>query len=768
MISARNKWVFPKVDQPEKVKEYVESFGVSELVAKILLARGYDTLDAAQAFLAPDETQLHDPFALHDMDRAVERIMQAVDNEEQIVVYGDYDVDGMTSTAIMTWALEIMGANVTYFVPSRFDDGYGPNLAQYQRLVAEGMQLLITVDNGVSGFDEIAWLNEQGIDTVVTDHHELPAQLPSAFAVVHPRHPAGNYPFGGLSGAGVAFKVASALLEAPADEVIDLAAIGTVADVMELTDENRAIVTLGLASLKTNPRPGLDALLREAGSDVSKIEAATIGFTIGPRLNSLGRLASASAGVELLLADEMDRAKQIAQTVEKLNAERQTLVSDVTTAALAQAEQYVDDPVLVLVGADWHEGILGIVAAKVVEQTGKPTLVLTTEGAQLKGSGRSTAAFDLFAALDPHRDIMTAFGGHAAAAGMTIPLDKVVAVRGALKEAAQSQGIASAELPELRIAATISGKDFNRENFEALRVLAPFGQGNPEPLFSVELSGVENVKTMSEGKHLRFTGQTKDADVPVVAFGFGNLADDLLGRFQDLKLVGTMSENTFRGATTYQMMMTDIQAQGSALLDWRTTRLTRQTFSQNASYIFFQKSMFEQARQYVQSGAEALWWEDAFNKTSIETMALVDLPDSIEQLAEVLRFVPTKRLAPIFYAKSPAYLQQAPQRSDFGKLYKFVMGHPNFAFKAQYDELAKYLQVERNTLTLLIQVFLQAKFVTIEDGFLNGVADPASVTLEDMPAYRDFLNRRELEQQLIYSTTAELEQLLTDLSKQES
>lgn len=264
MISPRYQWDFPAVANEGAAKEIAETFGVSDLVAKILVNRGYDTIESANAFLRPGMDALYDPFLLHDMDVAIERIMTAIDNGEKIVVYGDYDVDGITSTAIMTWALELMGADVSYYVPNRFNDGYGPNMAQYQRLASEGMQLLITVDNGVSGREEVNWLMANGVDVIVTDHHELPEQLPDAVAVVHPRHPEVHYPFGGLSGAGVAFKVASALLEEPADEVMDLAALGAVADVMELVDENRAIVAMGLANLKEDPRPGLAALLEVA------------------------------------------------------------------------------------------------------------------------------------------------------------------------------------------------------------------------------------------------------------------------------------------------------------------------------------------------------------------------------------------------------------------------------------------------------------------------------------------------------------------------
>ena len=768
MIPARNRWTFPKIKDQTPVRELMETFGITELVAKILVVRGYANVEDANAFLRPELDQLNDPFLMHDMDKAVERISIAIENGERIIVYGDYDVDGMTSTAIMTWALEILGADVDYFVPNRFTDGYGPNLTQYQRLAEDGMQLLVTVDNGITGGEAVDWLMNAGIDVVITDHHELPAELPHATAVVHPRHPEGNYPFGGLSGSGVAFKVASALLEAPADEVLDLAALGTVADIMSLTAENRVLVANGLQTLKEDSRPGLAALLKAAGTDLSTIDAGTIGFTIGPRLNSIGRLADPTEGVRLLLTEDIEEAEKLAAQVNKLNLERQVLVDTVFEAAMNQVEQFSDVATLVIANEGWHEGILGIVAAKIVEVTGKPTLLLTKEGDRLKGSGRSVPAFDLYTALNNHRELFTAFGGHASAAGISLQASNLDALRTAFESEAGQQNLSAADLPELRIAAQIDRTAFTRENYAALQVLAPFGEGNPEPLFMMDLQGVENVKTMSEGKHLRFMAQTANGNVPVVAFGRGALASDFEGRFDKLHIIGTMSENTFRGNTSYQMMLRDVVAEGSALLDWRTSHLTKQTLNQPASYVFFQHNLYDQVRTQVGANGEALWWEDAFNKTQLGTMALVDLPTDLSQLQELLQFVPAQRIAPIFFVKKPVYMEKMPDRSTFTKVYKFVLQHPNLKINEQLQQVADYLKIAPVILTLIIKVFLEAKFVTIENGLLAGVAKPTPVELESMPSYQAFIKRRELEQKLIYSSTAELEQLLFDLSKQEN
>ena len=768
MINSRYQWHFPEVSNQKAIKTLSETFGITELIAKILVNRGYDTVEAANAFLRPELSGLHDPFLLHDMDKAIERLMQAIDSGQKIIVYGDYDVDGMTSTAIMTWALELMGANVDYFVPSRFSDGYGPNLANYQKLAAEGMQLLVTVDNGVSGKDEIAWLMAQGIDVIVTDHHELPEELPVATAIVHPRHPEGSYPFGGLSGAGVAFKVVSALLEEPADEVLDLAALGTVADVMSLTDENRIIVKQGLESLKLDPRPGVAALLAAAGTQLSDIDSSTIGFTIAPRLNALGRLENATTGVQLLLMDEPEEAKPLADHVNALNQERQQLVTKITTAAQEQATQLSEDPVLVVAGENWHEGVLGIVASKLVEQTGKPTIVLNVNDDEMKGSGRSVAAFDLFTALDGHRDLMTTFGGHASAAGMTVPTNNLTALRAALRDEAAQQQLATAQKADMQIATTVTAADFTKENFDNLQVLAPFGEGNPEPLFMLDLRGVNQVKTMSEGKHLRFIAQTDTDQLPVVAFGWGNQASALAGHFSSLQIVGTMSQNSYRGNISYQLMLRDMSAKGAAILDWRTSHLTKQTFSKPVTYVFFKEKHLQQLAAYIDPAAQALMWQDALQMSNIQTMVLVDLPDSLDQLQALLQTGTPGRLAPMFYVQSPVYLQKVPSKQVFSNVYKFVLSFKDINLQTQFDAMVKHLKISNMTLKLILKVFLEAKFVTIDNGVLNAVPNPTPMKLTQTQTFQRFMAQRDLEQQLIYSTTAELETLLMKLSKQES
>ncbi|MGM5490163.1 single-stranded-DNA-specific exonuclease RecJ [Weissella koreensis] len=766
MIEPQYQWQLDQLPQDERVSQLQKQIGAQPLIAQLLVSRGYETPEAVQTFLNPTLDDLIDPYELHDMQKAVDRIFSAVDQGEKIVVYGDYDVDGITATTIMVSALEVLGAEVDYYVPNRFKDGYGPNVEVYKNLAEQGMQLLITVDNGISGKAAIETLMQYDVDVIVTDHHELPTELPSALAIVHPQFPEHPYPFTGLSGAGVAFKVASALLDAPADEWLDLAALGTVADVMPLTGENRTIVKLGLANLNEMQRPGIAALLQLAKISVDKLDAKTIGFQIAPRLNAIGRMDDAKLGVQLLLAEAEKPALELAQTIDQANQERKKLVESIAEAALEQAQnQFYSDSVLVLMGENWHEGVLGIVAARILEATGKPTIVLNQTGTIAKGSGRSLAAFDLFSAMDPHRDLYLSFGGHALAAGMTISVDQVPTVRKMLNEAAVEQAFDYQQKKVITLAGNINSRNFNSDFYEQLQLLGPFGEGNPEPVFALELDGVQNVKTMSEGKHLRFTGMDKRQLIPVVAWQKGALANELQGHFKKMTVVGTLDQNTYRGSTSYQLMVKDIEASGSALIDARTTHLTKPMFSKPATYLFFNHNLQKQLTPLISSAGQAMWWEDAFNVTQIDRAIFVDLPHTLDELHQVLAYVEIGSWETIFYTKNPAYLQKIPTRNYFSKFFKFIQQQNSIDLKNQFQAMEQYLNMDELMLKLLIKVFLDAKFVTIEDDFLKKVEKPDNVDLTTMPSYHNFLQKREVEAKLIYSTTAELEQLLNELAQ---
>lgn len=379
----------------------------------------------------------HDISLLSDIDKAIERINQAIDKMSVFLVYGDYDADGVTSTTILVHTLQKLGAQVGWYIPNRFTEGYGPNEMAFQNAYDEGISLIITVDNGIQGHAEIKMAQELGVDVIVTDHHEIGRTLPEAYAIVHPMHPEFDYPFKYLCGAGVAYKLAQALLENVPNYFKAYAAIGTIADLVSLTDENRSIVQHGLKVMNDSCPVAVKALLKQAGYN-DDITEETIGFIIGPRLNAVGRLEDASLAAELLMSDSEDEAEFLAEQVEHFNQERKDIVAHITEEALAIAKDYVSQghQFLLLAKEDWHEGVLGIVASKIVETFSLPTLILNIDHEQnhAKGSARSIEQVSMFEILNAHQDLISKFGGHHMAAGMTMDIDNVEALRNGLNE----------------------------------------------------------------------------------------------------------------------------------------------------------------------------------------------------------------------------------------------------------------------------------------------------------------------------------------------
>lgn len=379
-------------------QELIEDYGLTDIQAKLFALRGINTAEKLDFWLNADENDLADPFLMHDMEKSINRINQAIDNGEKITIYGDYDADGITATSIMMDTLEILGADVHFFIPDRFKDGYGPSMSRYQEIVEDGTKLIITVDNGVTGVEEVKYAQEHGVDVILTDHHTFQDQKPAAFSTVHCNYPGQKYPFDDYCGAGVAYTMCRALMQDTMPELLDLAMIGTIGDMVKVTGEGHIIVKRGLDILNQTERPGLRALIKQAGLTMGQITATDVGFNIAPRLNAVGRLADASLAVELLLSDDEEQAEEIAAKIEELNNERKELTAEVYEKCLAQVEEkgWQHRNTLVLYDPDFHEGVLGLVANKVVEKLHKPTLVLTKdENGELKGSGRSSEGFNL-------------------------------------------------------------------------------------------------------------------------------------------------------------------------------------------------------------------------------------------------------------------------------------------------------------------------------------------------------------------------------------
>ena len=730
-MNSRFDWQLSKQAEAGTTAEVGRELGVSPLLAQLLVQRGITEKATWDQYTHPSLDNLHDPFELHDMDIAVARITKAVENGEQITIYGDYDVDGITSTTIMKEALESIGADPAIYIPNRFDDGYGPNLDVYKRLAETGTQLLITVDNGVSGADQIAWAMANGMDVVVTDHHELPDKLPEAVAVVHPRYPGTNYPFGDLSGAGVAFKVATALLgEVPA-ESCDLAALGAIADVVSLTDENRTFVQIGLQMIRENPRVGLKALFEIAGIDQATLNETTVGFAIAPRLNAIGRLGDATPGVKLLSTFDPHEASELAQDIDQQNKKRQKLVADIAeqAEAMAVSPDNKERAGLVLAGEGWHQGVVGIVASRIVELTGKPTIILSIDSQNdvAKGSGRSVPSFHLFKGLQSCSDLLDHFGGHAMAAGLSLKPERVDAFREAFAKAA-AKYVNTDEQPPLTIDARVDASAITMANYEELQQLAPYGAGNPQPVFSMTPDVVDGVKQIGQaGKHLRFR---VDGGVGAIAFGMGKLANDIENA-QKVKIAFTLGLNTFRGNSNLQLEIKDVGLQQDQVLDLRGPSLETQQLMQPHNYAFFNaRIMRAMQTRYTFGGPVSLVSDLPAGATDV---VLVDMPANEKELAAVMRTVALP-VSVLFYA-SPAATVAIPSRNEFGSVLHFIQQHPNFD-KHKLGELARETHMNLNQVILAVQVFLELNFVTIKSALISAVDSPARKQLASAPAYQ--------------------------------
>ena len=495
------------------------------LLAGILTARGITDPAEALTLLAGEE-DLSDPFLLTDMQKACERIWQAIDNGETIVVFGDYDVDGVTATALLYQHLKGMGAMVKCMLPSREGDGYGLSRNAIQSIHDKGYQLIVTVDNGISAVEEAEFAAELGIDLIITDHHLPPETLPKAVAVVDPRRLDDTSPFKGLCGAGVAFKLCAALDGCPPEEMLDycgdLAAVGTVADVMPLTGENRTLVKSGLRQLQNTDRPGLEALLEEVGLAGRPITAENISYAIAPRINAAGRMDSAVTALQLVLCEDPDRAEELAHKLNEINVKRQETELEIFKAAqvlLEQEPERLEDRVMLLWGRDWHPGVIGIVASRLVERTGRPVIVVTVdEHGECKGSGRSVPGFNLHACIGSCADLLIRYGGHAMAAGLSVREENLPELRRRLNE------WAARECPVLHTAPLECDLPIHldRVTVDSVRridALAPFGAENPTPVFLLQSAVVDGVYPVSEGRHSRLRLRQGNASVYAVWFG---------------------------------------------------------------------------------------------------------------------------------------------------------------------------------------------------------------------------------------------------------
>jgi len=553
----RNRWnVLPKL--PDKF--LTDTTGLPPLIAQLVFNRGLADPSQLESFIAADSRLSADPFLLPDMHQAVARVYRALLSGENIAIYGDFDADGITATAVLVQGLSMLKGKTIPYIPHRLTEGHGLKVAALQKLHNQGASLVVTVDCGITGFSEVRKARRLGLDVVITDHHTPPEEIPPAIAAVNPRLPNSDYPFADLAGVGVAFKLLQALFqglgnEKQLDELMDLVALGTVADMMPLLGENRYLVKQGLELMNASPRLGLREILTQSGLPPGNVVSENISWVIAPRLNTASRLEHALPSYELLMTDSPQRAQNLAMWLEKKNAERQRMTTRATTQAREQVVAEGITPLLMVGSADYPAGIAGLVASRLAEEFYRPAIVVRVGKMTSSGSCRSIPEFNIILALNQCSSLFTQFGGHAQAAGFVMPSRNLPQLHKILSELAETQLVGVDLRPRLDIDAEVSLPDLAGDIFRSIQQLAPFGQGNPSPAFLSRRVQVVDCRTMgNNGEHLRLKIKQGDTVWDGVAFGFGS---HLAETSAPLDIVYNLEIDRWGGTETLRLNLLD-------------------------------------------------------------------------------------------------------------------------------------------------------------------------------------------------------------------
>ena len=557
------KWVCNEVDL-EKVKEIKEKYNLTDLVANILVGRNIAENDEKiKIFLNPTRNDFYDPFLLPDMEQAVDRIIEAANNKEKVIIYGDYDVDGITSICVLKQFLNSIGIDAAHTIPNRLDEGYGLNKEAVKRIADEKYKLMITVDCGISGIEEIDYANSLGIETIVTDHHEPLDNLPNAIAVIDPKIKTSKYPFNQLAGVGVVFKLIQAIgKKLNIDEkeylkYLDLVAVGTISDIVPLVDENRVIAKLGLKLVEVTKNIGLKTLINSLG--YKQINSMTVSFGIAPRINACGRMGMAEEALKLFLTTDTQEALKLTDKLNEYNRVRQEIEKGIYEDAIEKIknDNVKEKDCIVLAGENWHHGVIGIVASKITDMYFKPTILVCMEENEGKGSGRSIPGFDLHNALCKSSQYLQKYGGHEMAVGLSLHRKDFDNFKKVFEDYACSCNL-SQIVPIINIDKEVTDKKLTVQNVKDLQKLEPFGEANKTPLFLFKNLRIDSIRSLTEGKHMKLTLKTENGNI-ITAMGFnmGSIAEKfLIGDRVDI--VGVLEINSFNGMDSIQFNLKDI------------------------------------------------------------------------------------------------------------------------------------------------------------------------------------------------------------------
>ena len=555
------KWKVYDIDN-NKVNELIDNYNINELLATILVNRDIVDEEKLKVFLNPTRKDFHDPFLMPDMNIAVDRIIQAINKKEKVIIYGDYDADGITSITVLKKFLEDVDLKADYYIPNRLEEGYGLNNDAIKNISSNKYDLMITVDCGISAVEEINYAKQLGLETIITDHHEVGDELPQALAVVDAKRKDNKYPCRDLAGVGVVFKLIQAisikldLKEEAYLKYLDIVCVGTISDIVPLVDENRVITKLGLMLVNQTKNIGLKSLILSSG--YKKIDSTTISFGIAPRINACGRMGHAEEALKLFLSKNINEVNELTKVLNDYNILRQSTEKRIYEEALNQIQEnhLEEKETIIVAGENWHHGVIGIVSSKITELYFKPSILLCYENDIAKGSGRSIPGFDLHEALMKCQDVIEKFGGHSMAIGITIKKENFKRFCDKFEKIAEESNLKDI-YPIIQIDANFELKDINKEMVKSLESLEPFGEGNKTPVFLFKNVKIDSIRALSEGKHLKLT--LKDGNIVVNAIGFnlGYLAEEhKIG--DKIDVVGILEISTFNGVENIQINIKDI------------------------------------------------------------------------------------------------------------------------------------------------------------------------------------------------------------------
>ena len=701
-MGIKYNWIYPNYDE-NFIKE-LETYSISKNIAKILNARNITDMTSVKKYFSDEYEEGYDPFLMHDMQKAVDRINDAIENEERILVYGDYDADGITSTVLLVETLISMGANVSSYIPNRFEEGYGPNKEAFTKIIDSGITLIITVDNGIAGVEEVDLANELGCDVIITDHHKIQDTIPNAYAIIHPEHPEGDYPFKKLAGVGVAFKLAHALLEIFPDFLLDLVAIGTIADMVSITDENRIFVKQGLELINEDPRIGLKMLLELSGIN-TKIDEQTIGFYIAPKLNSIGRMDSAKLGLTFLMAEDPVAAKSLAEQIEQYNIQRKQVTEDIVKDVISKIENSnKKEKNIIMVSGEYHEGVLGIVASNIVEKYQKPVFIMNEKEGILKGSARSIFDFNIYVAMNKISDLFIAFGGHTLAAGFSFDVSNFDKIEEFLdnefEEFKKHNELKSSK--KIDIVTSLEGISYQFLN--SLDVLKPYGMDFEKPSVLIENAMVLNKAYFgSEKQYLRLTIADEVGNLECISFKDISVFDKV-EKNDIIDLLCTLDKNNFNGRSKLQAHIIDINIKEFLFEDLRFINYDISKIDKTSLKLSKYKSDKDN-NFYLYKDIDKL-------NTNFEYIYLLDVPASKEYLNKIINLKP-KKIFLICEEKQVLSDVYLIDKNRLIKLFNLILSTNNKQINVtqQLDKLLTALKTNVDSLKIMVQIFKELELI---------------------------------------------------------